>query len=88
MKRDVLVASLLLASWCLVAGLAWRLVLRGYALPIENSSLRQAFGIVGLLAALLLAYVPVNGVHRRLGGSGSFLRWAVKVLNQAMRRTR
>ena len=86
MKRDVVVASLLLMGWSACAGLVWRLTLREYALSLSEPALRQGVGTLGLALALLLAYFPVNMVHHRLGGSGPFVRWVFDVLNRAIGR--
>jgi hypothetical protein len=83
-KHNVLVASLLLLGWCVSAALGWRLIIRGSVLSLTDQSMRSGLGILGLCVMLLLAYVPVNAVHRYLGGSGSFLRWALDVLHQAI----
>lgn len=84
-KRDLLVASLLISVWCVSAGLAWRFVFRATIMSIQNQPVRSALGILGLVLALLVLYIPVNVLHHRLGASGQFLSWALEVFNRAIR---
>jgi hypothetical protein len=83
MIKNALRAIVLLAIWCACAALIWRIAFRALFLSISDRTLRLAIWNFGMVTAFWVSYLPANFVHRRTGGSGSFLRWSVDVLYQA-----
>lgn len=88
MKKNFLLALLLIAAWSGCAGLIWRLVFRASVMSISDPSLRSFLGTMSFAASALLSYWPVNLLYRRLGNSGSFVRWAFDIFDQVAGRKR
>jgi hypothetical protein len=85
-KRDILVALLFLAGWSACTGLFWWIVFRASVMSISEPSLRSGLGMLGWVVSVWVAAIPVNLLHRRLGGSRNFFHWSMEVLSQAIGR--